>query len=293
MIKSLTIMSLLATSVFAQSSGENPLIPSGISEQCETFLNQVNSDTSLTACTDSLISATSAYAPGGAGTSANYATVTTALDNLCSANAACPDSLIRGKLAEFYPACQRELTTEPNQGVLQIYDILYAIRPFSTALCSKGDDGKYCVTEGPESGSSLTARSRINRRQDTAITPDISAYRSSNLPFLFISPELDNSVLCTACTRNIMAAYITWESSIAYAPGLTQSGLLGGQPTLYSGIQDKCGANFLSGPVQAAGGLGDNGGVPFLRNAGQHTSPDMHGPFAAIAGMLSLVAAIM
>ncbi|KAF8644007.1 hypothetical protein AX16_008723 [Volvariella volvacea WC 439] len=301
MIKSIAVISLLVASVLGQSSSSsaapaesspNPLIPEGISSDCRTFLTDLNSDPSLTACTASLISATSAYGPGGdSGANTSYAAVTSALNNLCSTstNDACPVSLIRGKLAEFYPACQAELTTQANPGVLAVYEVLYSLAPFKNAICSKGDDGNFCVIETPVAPT-LGRRSSIARRAD-AITPNIEAYRESNLLFLFLNPDLENSVLCTACTRNILAAYISFESDIPYAPGLAQSDLLGGQSALYASVQTKCGSNFLSGPVQAAGGLGGGSSIPFLGRSAAQGRADLQGPFAALAGVITLAAA--
>ena len=52
-----------------------------------------------------------------------------------------------------------------------------------------------------------------------------------------------------------MSAYINFESDIPFAYGLDNSTLLSGQLPLYDAIQSECPANFLSGTVQAAGGL--------------------------------------
>jgi len=49
---------------------------------------------------------------------------------------------------------------------------------------------------------------------------------------------------------------MTFESNVAYAPGLGNSQILDTQPSLYDAVKSKCPASFLSGAVQAAGGLG-------------------------------------
>lgn len=54
-----------------------------------------------------------------------------------------------------------------------------------------------------------------------------------------------------------MTSYISFQSDIAYGPGLSRSLVLNGQPALYSAIQKTCGGSFLSGAVQAAGSLSD------------------------------------
>lgn len=50
---------------------------------------------------------------------------------------------------------------------------------------------------------------------------------------------------------------MTFESNVAYAPGLSSSQILDTQPPLYDAVKNKCPASFLSGAVQAAGGLGN------------------------------------
>ena len=50
-----------------------------------------------------------------------------------------------------------------------------------------------------------------------------------------------------------------FESAIPYAPGLGHGPLMSGQTQLYLAVQNTCGATFLSGAVQAAGGL--SGGI--------------------------------
>jgi hypothetical protein len=97
------------------------------------------------------------------------------------------------------------------------------------------------------------------RAPTTAIVPNMTTYHDTNLPFLFFTPDLDATNLCTSCARSVLAAYIDFESNVPYAPGLASSQLLDTQSALYKAIQDKCPAGFLSGAVQAAGGL--SGGI--------------------------------
>jgi len=278
MFKYLTIISILAPVILAQDS-TSPLIPSGISDKCKTFLTALNTDSSLTACTSSLISLTSAYGPGST-TTHSQASVQGSLSSFCSASAtaACPESLIRGKLTEFYPACSVELVEQPNDGVLSIYDVLYAITPLKTAVCAKDDSGKYCALRSQGSANV--------KRQADAITPNIQAYHDSNLLFLFLKAELENNVLCTACTRNILSSYIQFESNIPYVPGIANSDLLSGQAPLYTAVQSKCGENFLSGSVAAAGSLGNSLTGSAIGRAGN----DLEARMAALMGILSLAA---
>jgi hypothetical protein len=204
------------------------------------------------------------------------------LNNLCadSVTDACPESLIRSKITDFYTACPAELTTNRVDGVVKIYDVLYTIPPLRTSVCSKDDSGSWCVlaanttreetSDAVSTGSTLplpqllallyTDGSALKRRAPTsAIVPNITTYHDTNLPFIFFTPDLDSTKLCTACSRNVLTSYINFESNVPYAPGLANSLLLNTQSALYSAIQTKCPPGFLSGAVQAAGGL--SGGI--------------------------------
>lgn len=204
-----------------------------------------------------MTTATAGYAPGGSGTTSPSTTqVETTLNTLCSTSTAssCPESLIRGKIADFYSACSVELTSTPNPDVVRTYDILYATIPLKNAICSKDDGGSYCVTQAKiPSGTSKNLVAGSSGQNP--LVPDVAAYRKANLPFLFLTPSLESADLCVPCTRNVLTAYINFESNVPYAPGLSKSTLLDGQSALYTGVQNTCGKNFLSGAVQAAGGL--------------------------------------
>lgn len=323
MLKSLVIVSVVASAVFAQNSTAsastatstgNPLIPSGISQNCTTFLNSLDQDTSLTSCLSSLSSATSAFAPGGSSVP-SQAAVTAALGNLCadSVTSACPESLVRTKLTNFYAACSAELTTARVDEVVQIYDVLYVLSPLRTSVCSKDDSGSWCVlapttttreVSDDVAGESPTLElaqllsylytdkaAALKRRADTsAIVPNITTYHDTNLPFLFFTPSLDATTLCTSCARDVLTAYINWESDEAYAPGQSQSLLLDTQSDLYSAIQQKCPSGFLSGAVQAAGGLSSNG---ILSSGAVSTVSSQYQGFLALAmGVTTLAVSI-
>ena len=187
--------------------------------------------------------------------------------------------------------------TAPNQAVVKIYDALYTLKPLKDAICVKNESGRYCVIDptvsattvtsssassaapaaSPPTGNNTTAPARrsdgsslqgreykykIDRRApgDTpAYSPNESTWTQNNVAFLLLKPSLSATLLCTTCTRGILGAWITFESEAPYAPGLAQSTLLSGQPELYNAVVNKCGASFLSGTVQAAGGLSDGG----------------------------------
>lgn len=136
--------------------------------------------------------------------------------------------------------------------MLQIYDVLYALIPFRTATCSKDDSGTYCATE--IAGTVPTASSLYTESQEV-VTPNFDSLNSTNAAFLFLDPTLSTDKLCTTCTRAVLTSYISFESDIAYGPGLSNSVLLGGQSALYKAVVSGCGSSFLSGAVQAAGSL--------------------------------------
>jgi hypothetical protein len=255
MLKSFAIISFVTTAVLAQSS----VIPSGISDGCSKFLTDLNSDKSLATCLSSLTTATSDYQPGSdALKNPSAAKIGTSLSSLCSSSvtANCPESLIRSKITNFYSACGAELTSNPNNDVIEIYDTIYAISPLTTAACSKDDSGNYCVTQAqlPASSPSSADIQQVLASPDHTI--NATTYSTYNIPFFFLQPSLPSDKLCNVCTRNIMTSYMNFEAKVPYAPGLAKSVLLRNQPELYTSIQTTCGSTFLSGAgVQAAGGL--------------------------------------
>ncbi|KAH7927554.1 hypothetical protein BV22DRAFT_1060682 [Leucogyrophana mollusca] len=319
-MKSFAILSALISLAVAQSSTSNPLIPTGISDGCSTFLNDLNNNATFSSCTSPIISATSQFGPGGNSTSPSTGTINSALNNLCSTSAfnACPDSTIGGQLSAFYSACSAELTSSPNTDVIRTYDVLYLITPLREAVCAKDDNGKYCVTElanstsssaagnvdieTPSSNENLqknlwipageTADTTVTRRDisntTAALIPNTTTFQDTNLVFLFLQPAMSSGQLCTTCTRNIMAPYITFESKIPYGPGLGKSPCMSGQSALYDAIQSTCGQSFLSGSVQAAGGISSgilSGAAPRM------VSQDVNAFVAAVMSAAALAVA--
>ncbi|RDB17632.1 hypothetical protein Hypma_001081 [Hypsizygus marmoreus] len=292
MFKTIAIVSLFTSAALAQSS---TLIPSGISDGCSSYLNKLNSDKSFTTCTSSLITATSDYSPGSnATTTPSTAKVSTTLAGFCSTStdSNCPESLIRGELTDFYAACSAELTSASNQDVIRIYDVLYTIAPLRAAACSKDDSGNYCVTQEklPTSGPAAGQLQKVLSTGSPALIPNTTTYRSNNIPFLFLQSAASAEELCNVCTRNILSAWINFESRVPYAPGLSKSAFLSNQPDLYQSVQDTCGSTFLSGAgVQAAGGL--SGGT-FSSGAVQMAVGSAQGFVAAGMSILALIASV-
>ncbi|KAG6864611.1 hypothetical protein C0991_008289 [Blastosporella zonata] len=227
--------------------------------------------------------------PGSdAATSPSSAKVGSTLGSLCSSSvtANCPESLIRSTLTDFYAACPAELSSNINADVLSIYDILYTLSPLMTAACSKDDSGNYCTTQTKLPSTSQTA-AQIQAVLSSGSTPNLNTYSTNNIAFFFLQSSLSSTDLCNVCSRNIMTAYLNFEAKLPYAPGLSNSLVLGGQTALYNGIVSTCGSTFLSGAgVQAAGGLSgghlqDSGAAPTLSKS--------HGFIAAAIGVFAVV----
>lgn len=342
------------------NNGTNPLIPVTISSTCQSFLQNLNGDTTLSNCTAPLISTLALFAPSqvaGSTFTVTKAEVTASLASLC-AQTECSDALIRSRLSAFNGNCTNELQTN-NPTVLGIYDVLYTLRPFTAAVCSKDVLGGYClsdiaygfvpsalsndsssistpavapVTEPLSSSGSANATvvngtainsttsgfsvtrlyvqasssdfditsyagmamdpralytsftslvPRILRRApanetltnstststnhtlansthtvtlpSTGLLPNASTWRESSLPFLFLSPNMSSTLLCTSCTKSVLSAYIAWESRMPYALGLSNSPLLGGQSNLWAGVGQICGKGFQGSVATQAG----------------------------------------
>ncbi|WWD06839.1 hypothetical protein V865_004935 [Kwoniella europaea PYCC6329] len=103
-----------------------------------------------------------------------------------------------------------------------------------------------------------------NKRQEqsvnmvTVIKPNTATYKSTNLPFLFLQPSLASSALCTPCTREVLVAYVKWETQVPYALGLKQSPILGGQSELWNAINSTCGVSFINAIKSEVGALAQN-----------------------------------
>ncbi|OCH92537.1 hypothetical protein OBBRIDRAFT_811591 [Obba rivulosa] len=311
-MKSLAVVAALVSVALAQSASP-ALIPTGISSGCSSFLTSLNQDSSLSNCTTPIIQATSAFGPGANSSSTpSSSDVSSALDSLCSSSSTCDSSTIRSKLADFYSACSAELTSNLNQDVLRTYDVLYSLPPLSEAICAKDDSGEYCVSDLGSAGGSSPAPSQStlvsiaqnlwsaasgassNTRRDQAsiaVVPNVTTYEANNIVFLFLNPSLPSAQLCTPCARSIITSYISFESSTPYGPGLGSSQLLGGQSALYQAVQTTCGASFLSGAVQAAGGL--SGGI-LKSNGAARTSLGNSGVVGTVVAAAALgVAALL
>jgi hypothetical protein len=154
------------------------------------------------------------------------------------------------------------------------------------AICSQDDSGASCVTEttGPVSATKreLVERKAAAEAQVPVLAVNTSTYRAENLAFLYLSPSTPKSSLCVTCTRKILSSYISFETSIPYAASLANSPILGGQQDLYNAVSSQCGADFVTGSVQAVGSLsGGLGGSTSAALAGR----EVNGALAAAAAL--------
>ena len=248
-------------------------------------MTKLDSDPQILSCTKAFTSTIANFGAGSDSGSTNASAITSALNNLCPNLSACPQSVIRNQLTNFYAACSEELTSSPNSDVIRAYDVLYVLNPFSSAICTKADDGGYCVLEvGSTSNTTTNTTSKNSRRGDQqALIPNAEQFKSENLVFLGIQSSLSTEELCQPCTRNVLNAYIQFISDISYAPGISNSPLMGGETDLYNAVQEKCGAPFLSGSVQAAGGISSG----IVGNGAADLSVNTR----AVAGALSAIVA--
>ncbi|AAW44223.1 hypothetical protein CNF00800 [Cryptococcus deneoformans JEC21] len=99
----------------------------------------------------------------------------------------------------------------------------------------------------------LSRRAAQSVNMATIITPNVTTYKNTNLPFLFLQSSMDSSALCTPCTREVMVAYIKWETQMPYALGLRQSPILGGQSALWSAINSTCGTAYVNAITSEVG----------------------------------------
>ncbi|KAK4702349.1 hypothetical protein P7C70_g3874, partial [Phenoliferia sp. Uapishka_3] len=103
------------------------------------------------------------------------------------------------------------------------------------------------------SGVATTTSSAASALPTTGVLVNSTTFASSSLPFLLLSTNMSSSVLCTPCTKSILAPYVSFEARSPYALGLANSKLLGHQGTLWAGIAATCGEGFVSSIATMAG----------------------------------------
>jgi hypothetical protein len=255
-------------------------VPSGISAQCSSYLTQLDSSSTLSSCTAALTSATTKFANGATGVSASD--VSSALSSLCSPTVAstCSESTFRPVLSAFYSACTAELTSSPNTEVILMYDTIYGLVPFRNAMCVKDDSGAFC--KGASSSAAASVQKVLGSTAAGVSFPNPAAWASSNIAYLFLTSPV-TSAQCDTCTKGVLTAYTSFEADQSYAPGLGASVLFKGQTALYQSVNSVCTSSFLSGSVQAAGGIGNSVVGSANSAAGLATTGPLAAAFAALA----------
>ncbi|KAK0528242.1 hypothetical protein OC842_004606 [Tilletia horrida] len=243
--------------------------------QCLSFLNVLNSDQTLDSCITPLSKATELY-QNQTTSAASSSDLTTTLANLCGANGdvqECDAVAIRTQLTNFWGSCQNDIVKQ-TKGVYNTYDFLYVLTPFKAAICETDSKGNYCllnVARAASAAGSPARRSHASslgrrdggegdsekqyRRQAASatgtgsdITEDANSQDNStsnnNIAFLFVKPDSGYDIVCSECTRNILADYIRFEVSLPYAVGLSSSLFLQGQSALYKAATQQCGKSF-------------------------------------------------
>ncbi len=92
----------------------------------------------------------------------------------------------------------------------------------------------------------------------TIITPNTTTYLNTGIAYLFLQPNMSSGVLCTSCTKSILASYVAWEGQVPYALGLASSPILGAQSALWSSVAKTCGDAFMGSITNQAGVLSAN-----------------------------------
>lgn len=174
----------LATVAYAQSSTQSAAtgIPTNVSQACSSFLDTLNGDTNINSCLAKLVDATSDFNPSSSN-GASAASITSVLSTICASSfTACDSSVIRGRLADFYGACQADMLgtngdgSNGNQSLIDIYDVLYILTPLKNAICAK-DGGQYCINKiasgstGSDGGASSTPGATDNGAGQSSPAP--------------------------------------------------------------------------------------------------------------------------
>jgi len=212
---------------------------------------QLNANITISQCLKPVISALTPLV-SGSNSDETCSAITSNLGTVCSA-ATCDAQVVQSQLALLAQSCNAELAGGQVPGVVLTYDSLYLLGPFQKVVCLKDNAGHYCLANLT---SSTSKRATLDRRgAQEAFIPNTATFDQKNIAFLGLEPSLDASKLCVSCTKEIMNVYTTQLNDVPYSPGIANSVLFHGQSALYSAINSKCGAAFLGGQVQAAGGL--------------------------------------
>ncbi|KAI5990405.1 hypothetical protein EDD15DRAFT_1164371 [Pisolithus albus] len=195
--------------------------PQGISTSCSGYFTQLDSS--------------SCYSSTSSMNSASLSDANAAL-NVC-ASSVTPQWADSTQRSSLYASCSAKSTPFSNQDVKRICNTVYVLPPLGTAIRSTSDSRQYCAAQlDSQSGSvdAITQGFNPSSREQYLYQPCL---------FLSLEPSTDSTTICTSCSKTILVPFISFEFDAPYAPVLNNS------------VQTTCGAGFLSGVVQAAGGL--------------------------------------
>lgn len=83
---------------------------------------------------------------------------------------------------------------------------------------SRGDASAHHHLVARQANSTTASTLAVDSSSDdsAALLPNATTFRSSNLPFLFLSGDMTSSQLCTPCTKEVLAAYVSFENDYPY-----------------------------------------------------------------------------
>lgn len=260
----------------ATASSSSFKLPDGISSQCTTFLSNLDADTTLQSCISPALNSLEGSSPS--------------LDTVCAKIAAstCSETNYYKILSYFSGNCSSELITSPNKDVVSIFDSLYVALPFQKAICTKDATGKWCATGSSSNATSSVYSGVSNAAQSPLSTsdgyPNAETFTSDNILFFGHNANMDQASLCTTCLQKVLTIYIGHETTRTYPTGLSGSPLLAVQNDLWTAVNAKCPADFISGALANAQNTPSsvNGAAAFSPVKGATVL------FALIAGVIAL-----
>jgi len=275
---------LLAVAADSTTTSATPgsfTIPTDISADCTSFLTSLDTDQGLTTCISSVLAATTPFnTTAGSFTAAQ---VSAAFDTLCNgATAACSADAFRPQLTDFGVKCAADLAT--SDAVAGLYDMLYTLPALQQALCVRdATTNDFCATQAGTVGNNTL--SLTDDTAQTVLAADLADLGAASVPFLFVMPDSDQTVLCSQCFKDVLQVYITYEDSCPYAMGVNQSPMLKNQAQLWTAFQANGGGQAASNVAVQAGA------APQTPNAAPKRAV-MHAGMGVGAALLVAVAAL-
>jgi hypothetical protein len=137
----------------------------------------------------------------------------------------------------------------------------------------------------------VAPRGEDDAASTTIMTPNTTTYRTTSLSYLFLQPNMSAPILCTTCTKNVMASYVAWEANNPYGTGLGASPILGAQQALWESLGNTCGGNFTTAITQLAGVLTANSSA-VLASGAREQAVALGGWTVGAAAVVSVVATL-